>query len=748
MKGDNMIKEKILAVMQEPKYQPTDLDSILAATKIEDYAEFTSVLKDAVSKGEILQSKKGRYGLPVHFGYIRGRVIGNSKGFAFLNVEEAERDYFIPASKMGTALHGDIVLAKEVSASGSRKLEVEVTKVLERNTQTLVGTFAKQKQYGFVIPSNGRYAKDIYVSAAHFLGAENGDKVVLEIISFPTENSGPEGKIIEVLGKTGDRGVDILTIVRELNIQDEFPQAVLQEAAIIPEKIVYLELDQRKDLRKQLMMTIDGEDTKDIDDAISLSLLANGNYQLGVHIADVSYYVKEETPLDKEAFARATSVYLVDRVIPMLPPKLSNGICSLNAGEDRYAMSCIMELDQIGKLIAYELTPSLIHVDFRMTYSKVTKILAKDQELIHEYESLVTIISLMQDLAMLLRKKRLQRGSIDFNIPESKVELDSQGRAIQIIPRTRTVADQIIEEFMLIANETVAEHFFWQEIPGLYRVHEEPKAEKIENLRTLLAVFGLQLNKGSNGPKPSDYQVLIEKMQGTTQEKTLSTIMLRSLQHARYSEENLGHFGLAAKYYCHFTSPIRRYPDLIVHRMLRLVANGKEIKLSQRAELEEKMQRFARQSSLQEKIAETAERDSVDLKKAEYMLQFINTEFSGVVSGITSFGMYVELENSVEGLVRLASLTDDEYDYIQEKMQLIGRKNKRCYTIGTVVKIKVTGANVEAKQRDFELVGMPLIKKNIMPKKKYVENSQPRQKKLKIEHGKTKSMSGTRKKHK
>ncbi len=743
-----MIKEKILAVMQETKFQPTDFDNLLALTKIEDYHEFTSVLKDAVNKGEILQSKKGRYGLPVHFGYLRGRVIGNSKGFGFLAVEEAERDYFIPASKLGTALHGDIVLAKEVSAIGSRKQEVEVTKILERNTQTLVGIFVKQKQFGFVIPSNGRYAKDIYVSAAHFLGAENDDKVVVEIINYPTENTGPEGRIIEVLGKTGDPGVDILTIIRELNIQDEFPIAVLQEAAEIPEQITDLELSQRKDLRKQLMITIDGEDTKDIDDAVSLQLLANGNYQLGVHIADVSYYVKEGSQLDKEAFARATSVYLVDRVIPMLPPRLSNGICSLNAGEDRYAMSCIMELDNVGKLINYEIVPSLIHVDFRMTYTKVTKILEMDEELIRQYGSLVDSINLMKDLAMSLRKKRLQRGSIDFDIPDSKVELDSKGKAIQIVARKREVADQIIEEFMLVANETVAEHFFWQEIPGLYRIHEEPKAEKVENLRALLAVFGFQLNKSKNGPKPSDYQGLIEKIEGTNKEKTISTIMLRSMQHARYSEENLGHFGLAAKYYCHFTSPIRRYPDLIIHRMLRLFGSGKELQGSQRAELEEKMELFARQSSLQEKVAETAERDSVDLKKAEYMLQFIGTEFSGVVSGITSFGLYVELENSVEGLVRLTSLTDDEYDFIQEKMLLLGRKTKKHYTIGTALKIKVTGVNVEAKQIDFEIVGMPAAKKKIFLKKKAAEISKLKRNKPKTITRKDKASIATRKKHK
>ena len=699
-------KEEVLEYMLHNSYKPMTVKELLDRLEIEDKSSFTNVLKDLEDNGKIVLNRKGRYGLPQKMNLVVGRVQGNAKGFAFLIADDPQqKDVYVNGEDLNGAMHNDRVVLRLYKHLGDgQKPEGEVIRILKHANENVVGTYESSRNFGFVVPDEKRLKYDIFIPKNEAKGAKTGDKVVLEITSWPEPRRNPEGRITEVLGNKNDPGTDILSIVRKHQLPEDFPPEVLEAAKKIPSSVESQEMNKRRDLRDLPMVTVDGEDAKDLDDAVTLEVLANGNYYLGVHIADVSYYVKENSLLDQEALKRATSVYLVDRVIPMLPRSLSNGICSLNAGEDRLAMSCFMEIDSKGEVVKHEILPTVIKVKERMTYTDVNKILKEmDPELLTHYSGYVDIFKMMQELCLVLREKRLRRGSIDFDIPESKVILDDQGKPIDIVKRERSIAEMIIEEFMISANETVAEDFYWQEVPFLYRVHEKPDVDDLAELNDFLGIFGYYVKANRKGEVSSSaFQQVIEKVKGRAEEKTINMVMLRAMKHARYASEAVGHFGLSAEYYSHFTSPIRRYPDLAIHRVIRNVQssgiNEKEYK-----KLTALMDEYAEQASLRERVAEEAERESVDLKKVEYMKDFIGETYTGIISGVTSFGFFVELPNTAEGLVHVSTLTDDYYQYVEKHLMLIGEHTNKVYRIGDEVKVILTRVNVEERNIDFEV---------------------------------------------
>ena len=580
-------------------------------------------------------------------------------------------------------------------------------KVLKRENETVIGLFQlSNKNFGFVIPDNKKFTQDIYVPSRFFSGAKDNDKVVCKITVWPTEGRKPEGKIIEVIGQKGERGVEIDSIIRAHGLPEEFPHKVLEEADRVIVPIPQEEIDRRMDLRDLKTFTIDGEDAKDLDDAVSIEVLENGNYKLGVHIADVSHYVREHSKLDKEAIKRATSVYLVDKVIPMLPKQLSNGVCSLNPFEDKLTLSVFMEINADGKVIKYDIAESIINSKARMTYTEVSDILEKDDEKLKStFSNLVEEFHNAEDLARILMKRRERRGSIDFDFPESKIILNSEGKVADIKSYERRISNRMIEEFMLVTNETVAEHFFWLQTPFVYRIHEIPAAEKMENLSKFIATFGYSLKGDLEQIHPKEIQRVLKLIKGTPEEESISTIMLRSMRQARYAPQCVGHFGLAAQYYCHFTSPIRRYPDLQIHRIIKEQLNGK-LTPKRSEQLANIVEYASNQSSEQEREAELAERDVHDYYKAVYMADRIGQEFDGTISSVTSFGMFVELENTVEGLIRMVDMTDDYYNYIESSYSLVGERTKRVFRIGDQVRIKVSKVNVDFREIDFELVSV------------------------------------------
>ena len=638
---------------------------------------------------------------------IEGIFEANERGFGFVRpTDEEEKDVFIPPLDIKGAWDGDKVEVRIVSLGDEKRgHEGIITRIIERGHKKIIGKFEKSKNFAFVVPDNKKILEDIFIPKSCFNGARNNEIVVVEIEKWPEGRRAAEGKVIKRLGKLGKPGVDILAIMCEHDLSEDFPSEVLAEADNIPDHILEKEYKNRKDLRNVKMVTIDSEDAKDLDDAVSIEKLENGNFLLGVHIADVSYYVKEGSSLDKEAYARGTSVYLVDRVIPMLPRKLSNGICSLNMGEDRLAFSVIMQIDSTGKIIDSEIVKSVINVNERMTYTDVTKILEEnDKELVKRYKEFVNDFKLMKKLSAILRKRRTKRGSIDFEIPEAKVILDEKGRAIDIKKYELTVSNNIIEDFMLAANETVAERFYWLEVPFMYRVHDLPDTEKLEDFSKFIYNYGYKI-KGLTTLKPKAFQDLLEDIKGKPEEKIISTLMLRSMQQARYSPNNTGHFGLAAEYYCHFTSPIRRYPDLFIHRVMsELIENDYKFKTDKRAKKLKKLSvEGSKHSSEKEREAQLAERDSVDLKKAEYMSRFIGEKFTGVISSVTSFGFFVELENTIEGLVRVESIMDDYYIFNEKQCSLIGEKKHKIYRLGDSVEVVLTKADIETRKIDFAI---------------------------------------------
>lgn len=693
--------------MKEEAYKPLTAEELASRLEIDqgDLPRFFEVLREMEREGDIIQTRKRRYGIPEKMDLIVGRLQCHQKGFGFvIPRDEMYEDIYIPADGINEAMHNDRVIAKIVRGkSEGHRTEGEIIRILERANKKVVGTFEKSRYFGFVVPDDSRILYDIYIPQEESMGAREGDKVVAEITLWPERRRNPEGRIVEVLGHKSDTGIDVLSIIRSHDIPEEFPPEVLREAEAVPDRIGEGDLKNRVDLRDMRIVTIDGSDAKDLDDAVSIKKLPNGNYRLGVHIADVSHYVRENSALDKEAYKRGTSVYFLDRVIPMLPQGLSNGICSLNPRVDRLAMTVFMEIDTNGKVVGYEILESVIRTSERMTYTDVSDILEKsDRELMERYDYLVEDFRLMEELCIILNSKRMVRGSIDFEFGETKVILDEEGRPVDIVKLERRIADRIIEEFMLVCNETVAEHMYWLGTPFVYRVHEEPDDEKIEEFNEFIYNFGYSI-KGIKKVHPKALQRLIAKVRGKKEEKVINTLLLRSLKRARYYHENLGHYGLAAEYYCHFTSPIRRYPDLVIHRIIKEALKG-ELKGSRAEYLKEFVAKAALQSSERERAADEAEREVEDLKKVEYMADRVGEEFEGIISGVTAFGIFVELENGIEGMVRVSYMTDDFYHFDEKKYMLVGERTRKTFRIGDTVRIQVLKADLVDKKLDFMLV--------------------------------------------
>lgn len=638
---------------------------------------------------------------------IEGIFRANEKGYGFVEAEGMEEDLFIPSGSVNKALNGDtvqVVIFKK--KEGTKRAEAKVVKIVKRDKETVVGIFQKSKNFGFVVPDDKKFGTDIFISKSKCKEAKNNDKVVAKILKYPENGKNAEGEIIEILGNVNQAGVDMLSVIKEFELPNEFPSFVKEEAESIPQEINKEDIKSRKDLRDNIIFTIDGEDAKDLDDAVCVSKNEDGNYVLDVHIADVSYYVKEDSKLDKEAIKRGTSVYMFDRVIPMLPFELSNGICSLNAGKDRFALSCSMEIDSKGNVISSEVYKSVIKVTERMTYTNVNKIINnEDEEVLSKYSKYITNFKLMEELAIILKNRRLQAGYLNLDIPESKIILDENGRVIDVKKYETTFANEIIEQFMLTANETIAEKFYWLDAPFIYRVHEEPDYDKIQETNKFLFNIGEKIKANKDNIRPRAFSDVLEKLKGTEYEKVISTLILRTLKIAKYENENKGHFGIASKYYCHFTSPIRRYPDLFIHRVIsEYLSNNYNLSETRIAELENKAKKYAESSSETEKIATKAERDAEDIKKAEFMENKIGEEYIGIVSSITSFGMFVELENTVEGLIRFENMGNEYFIYDENRKQLIGERTNRIFKIGDQVEIRVIEANKMLRKVAFELV--------------------------------------------
>ena len=665
--------------------------------------ELKAVMDSLEAEGKVHVTQKGKY-IKGEAKHLRGIFQANARGFGFVTVEGEPEDIFIGEEDMGGAMQGDEVEVAITKAPEGRRREGKILKIVNRGTQRLVGYYQSRKNFGFVVPDNERILQDIFVPAEQSKGAVTGHKVVVELTSYGGERKKPEGRIVEILGHANDPGVDILSIVKAYDLPIEFPEKVLNQAERVAKPVTGADMAGRKDVRDWQTVTIDGEDAKDLDDAITLTKEGD-NYILGVHIADVTNYVQENSALDREALKRGTSVYLADRVIPMLPHVLSNGMCSLNAGEDRLALSCIMTVDAKGNVVDHQIAETVVNVDERMSYTSVKKILEEhDEEECRRYQTLLPKFEMMKELSEILRNRRHKRGAIDFDFPESKMVLDEDGTPLEIKAYDRNVATKIIEDFMLLANETVAEEYFWQEIPFVYRVHEAPDEEKMKKLITFIQNFGYTMHvpKGQE-IRPKEVQKLLDKIEGSQEEAMISRLTLRSMKQAKYSPDNDGHFGLATQYYTHFTSPIRRYPDLQIHRIIKDNLRGRMTE-SRRDHYAKILTEVTMQASSLERRADEAERETVKLKKVQYMKKFYGEEFEGVISGITKWGLYVELPNTVEGLVHVANMMDDHYDYDETHFQMVGTHTGKRYELGQKVKVRVTGCDTIARTIDFELV--------------------------------------------
>ncbi|CEI71741.1 MULTISPECIES: ribonuclease R [Romboutsia] len=702
------LKERLLGLINDKAYNPLKKEELALIFEIHptEMPMFYNFLEELEEDGYICKTKKGKITSPKSMGYFVGKFVAHRKGFGFVESdEEYTQDLFIPASETNSAMHNDRVVAEIIKpATDERRAEGAVIKILEREITKVVGLFQPSKSFGFVIPDEKKFNQDIYIPKKYFSGAKAGDKVVCQITIWPQEGRKPEGKIVEVLGPKGTKEVEILSIIRAHGLPEEFPKKVLQEAESVAQPITQEEIRRRLDIRDMNIFTIDGEDAKDLDDAISIEVLPNGNFSLGVHIADVTHYVHEKSKLDKEALKRATSVYLVDTVIPMLPKTLSNGVCSLNPNEDKLTLSVFMEIDRKGNVKKYDIKETIINSKARMTYTEVSDILEKDDaELKEKFAHVVEEFKNAEILAKILMNRRKQRGAIDFDFPEAKIILTPEGKVADIKHYERRISNKIIEEFMLITNETVAEHYFWLNMPFVYRIHETPSADKMQDLSRFISTFGYTIKGDLEEVHPKALQSIIEKIKGTREEEAISTIMLRSLKQARYSPECSGHFGLAAQYYSHFTSPIRRYPDLQIHRIMKEHINNK-INNKRQEQLAHTVEYASTQSSERERAAELAERDVKDYYKAVYMEDKVGEEYNGIVSSVTSFGMFIELPNTVEGLSRLANMGDDYYIYDDMTYTIIGERTKKTYKIGDPVRIKVANVNVDLREIDFEIL--------------------------------------------
>jgi len=698
-------KQKILAFMREESYKPLKLSELEVVLDVpqEDRPALKELLDSMAEEGLIIKTRKERYGVPERMGLIVGKFQGHARGFGFVLPDIGDDDVFIPSNAINGAMHGDRVIARlNRTLPGERHREGEIIQIISRANKSIVGKLDLSEHFGFVKPDHNRLSGDIFIPKEYLNGAKQGQKVVVQIDKWPQKNRNAEGRIIEILGDEDEAGVDVMSIIRAYNIPYEFPEDVIKEAQAVPTTVTEEDMKGRRDLRSLRMVTIDGEDARDLDDAVSIEVLENGNFRLGVHIADVTHYVKEGSALDNEALLRGTSVYFPDRVIPMLPKELSNNICSLNAKVDRLAFSVMIDIDQRGNVVDHDIFESVIHVDERMTYTNVYKILEEDdQELKERYKDHLKDFYNMKKLALILKEKRRRRGAIDFDFDEAKVIVDEKGKPIEIKRYKMTIANSIIEEFMLLCNEVVSEHFFWMGIPFVYRIHEDPDPEKMENLNNILSTFGYRL-KGYRDVHPKALQDIINQIKGKPEEKAINTIVLRSMQKARYSDVHTWHFGLAAEYYSHFTSPIRRYPDLIIHRIMKEQLSGK-LNESRIEHYRSILPGVTQRCSERERAAEDAERDCIDLKKAEYMVDKVGEQFEGTVSSITAFGMFVELDNTVEGLIRLSSMDDDYYTYNEKALCLIGERTGKIYRIGDKVNVLVTKVTPETRQIDFIL---------------------------------------------
>ena len=686
-------KERILAYMESEGYVPIkrrDMRAMLSVPQ-EDREKFENLINELIAEGRVFETKKGKLASPKDLQMATGTFIGHARGFGFVTPDAGGEDIFIPASETMGAMQKDRVLYKMLhKAEKGKKADGVIVRILERGQQRIVGTFeAGSKGYGFVVADDKKIAKDIFISRENTKGAVTGHKVVVEITDYGEDRRNPEGKVIEILGHINDPGVDILSVIRRYELAVEFPEEVYAEIEYLGTEVAEADKKGREDLRDLLTITIDGADAKDLDDAVSLKRLGNGNFELGVHIADVSHYVRENTALDKEAYARGTSVYLVDRVIPMLPHKLSNGICSLNPHVDRLALSCLMEVNGRGEVVSHRILESVINSDYRMTYTAVREILEDGTPaLLEQYAEILPMLEDMEELRQILGEKRRKRGSVNFDLPESKIILDENGKPIDIKPYEKSIATNMIEEFMLVCNETIAENSFWQEMPFMYRSHQEPDEDKLEKMEQFLRGFGYYLRKKDGEIHPRELQKVLQKAEETDEERIITRMVLRSMMQARYTAENGGHFGLAAKYYCHFTSPIRRYPDLEIHRMIKKMLHG-ELDEKASAYYRRKMPDWAKHCSKQERVAEDAERDTDALKKVEFMEDKVGQIYEGIISGVTNWGIYVELPNTIEGMVALSQMDDDYYEFDEKKMLVFGKRTKKSYRLGDKVVVSV-----------------------------------------------------------
>lgn len=700
----------ILKFMSREDYVPMKAKEIAGIFMVpkNKYNNFKSILDKLEKEYKIQKNRKNKYSIIDENKYIKGTYRGNEKGYGFVIPENEEmEDIFIPRGNNNNALNDDIVVAEIVKESedGKRK-EGKIVSIVKHEKDKIVGLFVKSRNFGFVIPDDKKFGGDIFISKSNFAKAKNNQKVVVKLTKYPEKNKKAEGKIIEIIGGIDEAGVDMLSLVKEYDLPYEFPQGVIEEAKSKGNKVDKKDIPNRIDLRDKKIFTIDGEDAKDLDDAVRVYKNDDGNYMLDVHIADVSYYVTENSLLDKEAIIRGTSIYMLDRVIPMLPKELSNGICSLNVGEDRFTLSCTMEIDKEGNIISSDIYKAVIKVTERMNYKDVQKIIdGSDEKVLEKYKNYIQDFKLMEELAKILKNKRLERGYLNLDLPESKVVLDNNGHAVDIKKYELYFSNEIIEQFMLSANETIAERFYWLEAPFIYRVHEEPDIDKVKELNKFLYNFGYKINKSGDKVYPKEFAKVLDSVKGKTEERVVSNLVLRTLKVARYESENDGHFGIASKYYCHFTSPIRRYPDLFIHRIIsKYLENNYELSEKQKEKYEKQAEQYAKTSSDREKIATKVERDSIDIKMAEYMQDRIGEEYEGMVSSVTSFGIFVELDNTVEGLIRFENLGDEYFEYDEEHKQLTGEKTGITYKIGDRVKIKVINANKETRQIDFEKI--------------------------------------------
>ena len=699
-------KKRIKEFIESEDYIPLKRGEMRVVLQVpkEESGDFDNVINSLISEGEVFETKKGKIVTTKSINLKTAVFMANAKGFGFARLEDSnDNDIYIPPESTLNAMNKDKILVRiTVPSYNGKRASGEVVKILSPAKEGVVGTFDEGRGFGFVI-CDDKKINDIFIPKGSTKGAVTGSKVVVNITKRPSPNKCAEGEVIEILGHKDDPGVDILSIIRQFDLPVDYPEDVYEQTENMPEDITEAEIEGREDLRNIQTVTIDGDDSKDFDDAVSLDVLENGNFLLGVHIADVSHYVTEGSPLDKEAYKRGTSVYLVDRVIPMIPHRLSNGICSLNPDTDRLTLSCIMEIDREGTVVNHKIVESVIHSDCRMTYTKVNNVIENnDPDQIKEYEEFVPMLRDMDKLRKILNNRRKIRGAVNFDFPEPKIILDSEGKVLDIKPYERNSATNLIEEFMLVCNETIAEDYYWQSIPFVFRNHDQPDEEKIEGLKKLISAFGYRI-KGKGEVHPMEIQKLIEKVKDTPQEHIISRMVLRSMKQAKYQAENIGHFGLAAKFYCHFTSPIRRYPDLQIHRIIKEVIEGK-LTENRIKHYDSMLSEVAYHCSTTERTSDDAERETDRLKMAQYMQEHIGEEYNGLISGVTGWGIYVELENTVEGMVPLNEIEDDFYEYEEENLRVVGRRTGKVYMLGDEVRVRVIRTDIQARTIDFMFV--------------------------------------------